>query len=265
MDMKGYGTWKNLVYNCLGRNDTKDQSTWKCLGEFAAGLPSPFLVAHHPGALPKTYEKRPRRPSPIPGEPAMYEKDTAPVEDERDYDNAWHEMLESLHNALKHTYYAVSGRMAMTAWGCDRRARDAMSIICPIDSKAAAMIWAVSTGGRSTITDAEPDIWTFQAQSSSSKSFHGRPYIWRIGLRWVPEKVFEKMPQIGKILTYGGNPHTGEYRTACVNNLTLPAILDNCASAWADNLAKGALHERLEAVAEDIFSILDRIKGLNTQ
>ncbi|ROV93681.1 hypothetical protein VPNG_08862 [Cytospora leucostoma] len=286
MDMEGRGNWENL-YNCLGRrHGTNDQSVeltlqrnldgrtltdrsaedmarrGNALGSSQAGLPRPF--PRGPSTRGSTNNLgRPRRPLQIPSEPAKYEKDTVPAEDEREYDNAWHQMLESLHNALKHTRYAVSGRMAMAVWGCDRGARDARSVICPIDFKEAVMIWAASTGGPVAISDAEPDILTCQAQGSSSRSLYGGPYIWRIRLRWMPEKVFEKMPQIEKTLTYNENPYTGDYRTACVNVLTLPAILDNCASAWANNLAKGASHERLDAVAEDIFSILDRIMDLN--
>ncbi|KUI70830.1 hypothetical protein VM1G_06459 [Cytospora mali] len=186
----------------------------------------------------------------------------APVHN-REHDNAWHEMLDSLHSALRHTRYSVSGRMAMSIWRCSRGARDSLSIICPVESKEAVKIWAVSTGGRFSMTDAEPDILTFQAQGGDASSLHSQPRLWRIRMRWLPERVFDSMTKIETRLTCNGKPCTSEYRTTYVNVLTLPALLENSASAWVDHLAKGVSHERLDVVARDILSILDRIMELN--
>lgn len=120
-------------------------------------------------------------------------------------------MLESLHNALQHARYPVSGRMATTVWGCNRGARDALSVICPVDPMGAVMLWAASTAGRSATSGAEPDILTSQAQGSSRsrscRSSHGGPHTWRARLRWVPERVFAEMPRVGKILAYDEDPY----------------------------------------------------------
>lgn len=120
-------------------------------------------------------------------------------------------MLESLHNALQHTRYPVSGRMATTVWGCNRGARDALSVICPVDSKGAVMLWSASTAGRSATSGAEPDNLSSQAQgnsrSRSCRSSHGGPHTWRVRLRWVPERVFAEMPRVEKILAYDEDPY----------------------------------------------------------
>lgn len=278
--MEGCGTWTNLLNGCLGRrHKTEDQSVeltpqinlygelmdrieedaakrTKAVGRLQAGLPK----GNNPstGRAPLDHPEQPRR---RPSQDLVNNIETTTPVENREYDNSWHEMLNSLHNALEHTRYSVSGRMAMSIWGCSRGARDALSVICPVESKEAVKIWAVSTGGRFAMTDAEPDTLTFQSQGSSSS--HPRP--WRIRIRWLPEQMFEAMPKVEKRLTYNGNPSTGKYRTAYVNVLTLPALLDNSASAWVDNLAKGISQERLEAVARDILSILDRVMELNFQ
>lgn len=278
--MEGCGTWTDLFNGCLGRrHETEGQSVvltphmtpyGRILmdrleedagkrvhagGKSQDGLPGRELT--------KVPLDNSRRPSQDLGELANNEN-KVPVDD-REYDDAWHEMLDSLHNALKHTRYSVSGRMAMSVWGCSRGARDALSVICPVESKDAVKIWAVSTGGRFTMTDAEPDILIFRSQGSSSSRHHGEPRLWRIRIRWFPERMFEAMPKVEKRLTYHENPYTGEYRIAHVNVLTLPALLDNSASAWVDNLAKVTSQEQLDAVAQDVVSILDRIMELNFQ
>lgn len=277
--MEGCGTWTDLLKGCLGRRSkTEGQSVELtpqinpcgkelmvrieedaakrtiAVERLQAGLPqgnSPSCSA----SLDIPGQPQRRRPSPD----LVYNTETAAPVDNQVYNNAWHEMLDSLHNALKHTRYSVSGRMAMSVWGCSRGARDALSVICPVESKEAVKIWAVSTSGRFAMTDAEPDILTFQSQASS------QPRLWRIRIRWLPEQMFEAMPKVEKSLTYNENLHTGEYRTAHVNVLTLPALLDNSASAWADHLAKGISQVRLEALTRDVLSILDRVMELNFQ
>ncbi|KUI59680.1 hypothetical protein VP1G_06898 [Cytospora mali] len=161
----------------------------------------------------------------------------------REYNNAWHEMIDSLHNALKHTRYSVSGRMAMSIWRCSRGACDSLSITCPVESKEAVKIWATHGGDTS--------------------SLYSQPRLWRRRIRWLPERVFDAMPKIEMRLAYDEDIYIGVYRTAYVNVLTLPALLENSASAWVDNRAKGSSQERLDVVARDILSILDHIMELN--
>ncbi|ROW04869.1 hypothetical protein VMCG_04880 [Cytospora schulzeri] len=285
--MEGCGTWTNLLNGCLGwRHKIEDQSVElapqvnpygrklmdrlekdtakgaKTVGRSQVGLPKGKLPIDG-SALDSS--RQPRRPSSQDlVDLVNSSKNTVPIES-REHDNAWHEMLNDLHTALKHTRYSVSGRMAMSVWGCSRGARDALSVICPVESRDAVKIWAVSTGGRFTMTDVEPDILTFQSRVSSQSSSSSQPRLWRVRIRWLPERMFEAMPNMEKRLTYNENPYTGEYRTAYVSVLTLPCLLDNSASAWMDSLAKGITQERLEVVAQDILSILDCIMELNFQ
>lgn len=171
-------------------------------------------------------------------------------------DRAWYEMLNSLHNALKHTKYSISGRMGMSVWGCSIGAKNGLSIVCPIESRQAVKLWCISTSGRFSLTESEPEILTFQSPS-------GR--IWRIRIRWLHEATFEAMPKVEMALRYDdGNPYAGE-QIAEVNVLTLPALLDNCASAWVEHVRKyGDVGDRrLRGIEEDIFSILERIMDLN--
>ncbi|KAK2598627.1 hypothetical protein N8I77_012023 [Diaporthe amygdali] len=177
-----------------------------------------------------------------------------------EYDHAWYEMLSSVHNALKHTRYSISGRMGMAVWGCANGAKTGLSIVCPIESREAVKIWCISTSGRFSITQAEPDILTFQ----SPGSHHSPSRTWRIRIRWMPEYMFEAMPKVEMALRYDdGNPYAGE-QVAEVNVLTLPALLNNCASAWVDHSRKQhASGSRLKGIEEDIFSILERIVDLS--
>ncbi|ROV99651.1 hypothetical protein VSDG_03107 [Cytospora chrysosperma] len=278
-NMEGCRTWTDLLNGCLGRRSkTEGQSVeltlqinpcgrklmvhieddaakrTKALERPQAGLPRGNPPSGN-ASLDILEQPQRRRPS----RDLVSNTETAAPVDNQVYNNAWHEMLDSLHNALRHTRYSVSGRMAMSVWGCSRGARDSLSVICPVESKEAVKIWAVSTSGRFAMTDAEPDILTFQSQASS------QPRLWRIRIRWLPEQMFEAMPKVEKGLTYKENLFTGEYRTAHVNVVTLPALIDNSASAWADNLAKGISQARLEALTRDVLSILDRVIDLNFQ
>lgn len=280
--MEGCGTWTDLLNGCLGRRqNTEDQPVELApqtnpygrklldrLEEDAAkranapGRPQDGLPGQNPTTVP--LNNNPLRPPKDLGDLANNANREAlpPADDDsRDIDGAWHEMLDSLHGALRHTRYALSGRMAMSVWGCSRGARDTLSVVCPADSKEAVRIWAVSTGGRFTVTDAEPDILNFHSQEDAG-SGGGAARSWRIRIRWLPEHTFEAMPKVEKKLPYRANPHTGEPRAAHVSVLTLPALLDNSAGAWADNLAGGTPRERLEGVALDVLSILDRIVKL---
>lgn len=177
------------------------------------------------------------------------------------YDRAWYEMLSSLHSALRHTKYSISGRMGMSIWGCSTGAKSGLSIVCPAESRQAVKIWCISTSGRFSLTEAEPDILSFQSPGAA-----GRPSrTWRIRIRWLREVVFEAMPKVEMALRYDdGNPYAGE-QVAEVNVLTLPALLDNCASAWVDHVRKhGDVHDRrLRGIEEDIFSIVERVMDLN--
>jgi hypothetical protein len=181
----------------------------------------------------------------------------------RRYDRAWYEMLSSLHNALKHTKYSISGRMGMSIWGCSIGAKNGLSIVCPNESRQAVKIWCISTGGRFRLTESEPDVLVFQAPDANYLS---RSRTWRIRIRWLPEAAFEAMPKIEMALRYDdGNPYEGE-QVAEVNVLALPALLDNCADAWADQVRRhgGAVDgRRIRGIEEDIFSILERIIDLN--
>ncbi|KAH8761121.1 hypothetical protein F5883DRAFT_563229 [Diaporthe sp. PMI_573] len=178
------------------------------------------------------------------------------------YDRAWYEMLSSLHNALKHTKYSISGRMGMSVWGCSIGATNGLSIVCPIESRQAVKIWCISTSGRFSLTESEPDVLVFQSPDSSQ----ARSRTWRIRIRWLRAASFEAMPKVKMALRYDdGNPYAGE-QIAEVNVLTLPALLDNCASAWVDHLRKhgGVVnHRRLRGIEEDVFSLLKRIINLN--
>lgn len=176
------------------------------------------------------------------------------------YDRAWYEMLSSLHSALKHTRYSISGRMGMSVWGCANGAKSGLSVVCPIESREAVKIWCISTSGRFSITEAEPDILTFQSPGTPQSPSR----TWRIRIRWLREATFEAMPKVELALRYDdGNPYAGE-QVAEVNVLTLPALLDNCAGAWADHLRRHGEHDgRLRGIEDDIFSILERIMDLN--
>lgn len=176
------------------------------------------------------------------------------------YDRAWYEMLSSLHSALKHTRYSISGRMGMSVWGCANGAKSGLSVVCPIESREAVKIWCISTSGRFSITEAEPDILTFQSPGTPQSPSR----TWRIRIRWLREATFEAMPKLEMALRYDdGNPYAGE-QVAFVNVLTLPALLDNCAGAWADHLRRhGSEDGRLRGIEDDIFSILERIMDLN--
>ncbi|KAG6368849.1 hypothetical protein INS49_003065 [Diaporthe citri] len=176
------------------------------------------------------------------------------------YDRAWYEMLSSLHSALKHTRYSISGRMGMSVWGCANGAKTGLSVVCPIESREAVRIWCISTSGRFSITEAEPDILTFQSPGTPQSPSR----TWRIRIRWLREATFEAMPKVEMALRYDdGNPYAGE-QVAEVNVLTLPALLDNCAGAWADHLRRhGEDDSRLRGIEDDVFSILERIMDLN--
>ncbi|KAL1864605.1 hypothetical protein Daus18300_007622 [Diaporthe australafricana] len=175
-----------------------------------------------------------------------------------EYDRDWYEMLTSVHNALSHTKYSISGRMGMSIWGCANGSTRKLSIVCPIESRENVKMWCLSTS-RFSITEAEPDILAYQSPGS-----HQSPSrIWRIRIRWVPEAIFTAMPKVEMALRYSdGNPYAGE-QVAVVNVLTLPALLDNCAHAWAEYARKQASDRRLRGLEEDIFSILERIMDLS--
>lgn len=178
-----------------------------------------------------------------------------------EYDRAWYEMLASLHNALKHTKYSISGRMGMSVWGCSIGAKTGLSIVCPIESRQAVKLWCISSSGRFSLTESEPDILSFQSPATS----RSRSRTWRIRIRWLREATFEAMPKVEMALRYDdGNPFAGE-QVAEVNVLTLPALLDNCASAWVDHVRRhGEVHDRrLRGIEEDIFSILERVMDLS--
>lgn len=177
------------------------------------------------------------------------------------YDRAWYEMLASLHSALRHTKYSISGRMGMSVWGCSTGAKTGLSIVCPIESRQAVKLWCLSSSGRFSLTESEPDILSFQSPSTN----HSRSRTWRIRIRWLREHIFEATPKVEMALRYDdGNPYAGE-QVAEVNVLTLPALLDNCASAWVEHVRKhGEVHDRrLRGIEEDIFSIVERIMDLN--
>lgn len=177
------------------------------------------------------------------------------------YDRAWYEMLSSLHSALKHTRYSISGRMGMSVWGCANGAKSGLSVVCPIESREAVKIWCISTSGRFSITEAEPDILTFQSPGNPQTPSR----TWRIRIRWLREATFEAMPKVEMALRYDdGNPYAGE-QVAMVNVLTLPALLDNCAGAWAEHFRRhgGDDGHRLRGIEDDVFSILERIMDLN--
>ncbi|KKY33248.1 hypothetical protein UCDDA912_g06763 [Diaporthe ampelina] len=155
--------------------------------------------------------------------------------------------------------------MGMSIWGCANGAKTGLSIVCPVESREAVKIWCISTSGRFSITEAEPDILSFQSPGS-----HRNPSrTWRVRIRWLREAAFEAMPKVEMALRYDdGNPYAGE-KVAEVNVLTLPALLDNCASAWVVEHARrrhnGGTHDsaRLRGIEEDIFSILERVMDLN--
>lgn len=175
------------------------------------------------------------------------------------YDRAWYEMLSSLHNALKHTRYSISGRMGMSVWGCANGAKSGLSVICPIESREAVKIWCISTSGRFSITEAEPDILSFQSPGNPQTPSR----TWRIRIRWLREATFEAMPKVEMALRYDdGNPYAGE-QVAEVNVLTLPALLDNCAGAWVEHARRHGEDRRLRGIEDDVFSILERIMDLN--
>ncbi|POS78758.1 hypothetical protein DHEL01_v202852 [Diaporthe helianthi] len=179
------------------------------------------------------------------------------------YDRAWYEFLGSLHNALKHTKYSISGRMGMSVWGCSIGAKTGMSIVCPIESRQAVKLWCISSSGRFSLTESEPDILTFQSPGPAN----GRSRVWRIRIRWLREVSFEAMPKVEMALRYDdGNPFVGE-QVAEVNVLTLPCLLDNCASAWVDHIRKvgdvDVNDRRIRGIEDDIFSILERVMDLN--
>lgn len=178
------------------------------------------------------------------------------------YDRAWYEMLSSLHNALRHTKYSISGRMGMSVWGCSIGAKNGLSIVCPIESRQAVKIWCISTSGRFSLTESEPDVLVFQSPDTPQSPSR----TWRIRIRWLREATFEAMPKVEMALRYDdGNPYAGE-QIAEVNVLTLPALLDNCASAWVEHVRKhdGKVDgRRLRGIEEDIFSLLERIMDLN--
>ncbi|KAI3397097.1 hypothetical protein diail_11240 [Diaporthe ilicicola] len=180
--------------------------------------------------------------------------------DEHVFDRAWYEMLQSLHNALKHTRYSISGRHGMSVWGCANGAKSGLSIICPIESQKAIKIWCISTSGRFNLTEDEPDILTFQTPATNRSVSR----TWRIKIRWLREATFDAMHKVEVALRYDdGNPYAGE-QFAVVNVLTLPALLDNCASAWVGHHRKHTTPgSRLRGLEEDIFSILQRIRDLH--
>lgn len=175
-------------------------------------------------------------------------------------DRAWYEMLNSVHNALKHTRYSISGRMGMSIYGCANGAKSGLSVICPIESREAIKIWCISTSGRFSITEAEPDILSFQSPGTPQSPSR----TWRIRIRWLREATFEAMPKVEMALRYDGeNPYAGE-QVAMVNVLTLPALLDNCAGTWStEHAGKNPSARRLRSIEDDIFSILERIMDLN--
>ncbi|KAG8159986.1 hypothetical protein KVR01_010623 [Diaporthe batatas] len=180
------------------------------------------------------------------------------------YDRAWYEFLGSLHNALKHTRYSISGRMGMSVWGCSSGARSGLSVVCPAESRQAVKLWCLSSSGRFSLTDSEPDVLVFQAPGSA----RGEPSpsrTWRIRIRWLREPAFEAMPKVEMALRYDdGNPYAGE-QVAEVNVLTLPALLDNCAAAWVEHVRRhgeGADDRRIRGIEEDVFSILERVMDL---
>lgn len=179
------------------------------------------------------------------------------------YDRAWYEMLSSVHGALKHTRYSISGRMGMSVWGCSNGATSGLSVVCPAESREAVRIWCISTSGRFSITESEPDILSFQSPGTPQSPSR----TWRIRVRWLREATFEAMPKVEMALRYDdGNPYAGE-QVALVNVLSLPALLDNCAGAWAEQAARvggdGTGDRRLKGIEDDVFSILERIVDLN--
>lgn len=186
------------------------------------------------------------------------ESEDAPIP--HNYDRAWYEMLNSVHNALKHTRYSISGRMGMSIYGCANGAKSGLSVICPIESREAIKIWCISTSGRFSITESEPDILSFQSPGTPQSPSR----TWRIRIRWLREATFEAMPKVEMALRYDdGNPYAGE-QVAMVNVLTLPALLDNCAGAWlTEHTGKNRESRRLRSIEADIFSILERIMDLN--
>lgn len=268
--MDGCGSWTELLSGCLGRGRKTEVELVELTPQrnpYGRSLINLTLTTPG-GKASLEHPERSRRPSQDLGDIAHRSNngDSAPpVQDHREYDNAWHEMLDSLHGALKHTRYAISGRMAMTVWRCHKDVRDTVSVICPLESKEAVKIWVISTGGWFAITDDEPHILTFRSQGGRGhcSTSGSQPGLWRIRIRWLSERMFEAMPKVETRLLYNENPYTGEYQTACVNVLTLPALLDNSAGAWAAKLARGVSNERLVVVARDILLILDRIIELS--
>lgn len=239
---------QNLDNNKGGRNGARVSR-----GDISKPLP-----ANPPGRASLDLGKSPRASADLVD---LVSSESEDVLVPHNYDRAWYEMLSSLHGALKHTRYSVSGRMGMTVWGCANGAKTGLSIVCPIESREAVKIWCISTSGRFSITEAEPDILSFQSPGAPSRT-------WRVRVRWLREAAFEAMPKVEMALRYDdGNPYAGE-QVAEVNVLTLPALLDNCASAWVveharvrqDGLAESS---RLRGIEDDIFSILERVMDLN--
>lgn len=270
--MEGCAKFAGFFYACLGRQKMQQSIEVTSRNTYGRKLKEALDNKREPngprGSEADTSKPLPRNP---PGRASLdlsnsprssanltdlVDSEHAPISE---YDLDWYQMLTSVHNALSHTRYTISGRMGMSIWGCANGSRSGLSIVCPVEAQEAIKIWAITTSGRFSITSSEPNILTFQSPSS-----HQSPSrTWRIRIRWVPEAVFIAMPKVEMALRYDdGNPYAGE-QVSTVNVLTLPALLDNCAHAWAEYSRKQASDHRLRGLEEDILSILERIMDLN--
>ncbi len=98
-------------------------------------------------------------------------------------------MLHTLHQALSHTRYALTGRVALALWGCalslsPRSSQRRISIVCPADDRDIICSWAVTAG--------------FQRRGGGfavrvprgSPGMRGRAEMWEVEVRTVGERVW---------------------------------------------------------------------------
>ncbi|KAK0754343.1 hypothetical protein B0T18DRAFT_386231 [Schizothecium vesticola] len=121
--------------------------------------PKPLLARHgrEHNSLPERPPQPPRAPPP-PRPPQAPQPPQAspppppppppPVPPATNLDPTVLKLLTTLHSALSHTHYAITGPLALTAWGFPPSPThsDTITILCPADDRAVIRAWAAAAG-----------------------------------------------------------------------------------------------------------------------
>jgi hypothetical protein len=178
-----------------------------------------------------------------------------------------HLLLSTLHAAIGHISYIITGRAALLLWGCKIYALSHVTIICATSKREIVQCWAMTSAGL-TLELLGAAISNQEGKETDSLLVHvvkDGGAIRRLRIEYVSDDEFASIPK-GKVFEGSG------WGLRYDSLMTLPGLLEYFVKQWRDNeeirvlkapasaREQNKLSHQQERLAHDIFWIMDCCK-----